>query len=555
MEKNEKTKKNKKIIIITIITIVLICLLFSVIFAIINISNNKIIRGITIQGIDVSKYTKDEALQKFEMLIQEEKSKKIILKYDQNETEITPEDLEAQYNIKDVVNEAYLIGRNSNIFVNNFEIVQSFIFNKNLNIELTINENKLYEIINSFSETLPGKVEQYSYYIEDDNLIITKGKDGISVEKDILVEKVKEELKDFYKNSNIIDAPVIHTKADDIDIDKIYSEVYKEPQDAYIMQDPITVHPNVNGVDFNISIEEAKELIKEDKEEYIIPLKITIANKTLKDLGQEAFPNQLSTFSTKYNSGNANRTTNIKLASEKINNTIIMPGETFSYNQTVGKRTIEAGYKEAGAYAGGQVVQTVGGGICQVSSTLYNAVLYANLEIVERYNHYFESSYVDASRDATVSWGTLDFKFKNNRKYPIKIVTTSKNGVETVSIYGIKEETEYEVIIQSKVISTIKRSIRYENDDELEKGKEVISQNGHDGCISEAYKIVRLNGETISTTLLSRDTYHSLERIIRRGTKEIQEEEEVEETNGQISEEVTEDVTENKEVINEQVIE
>lgn len=555
MEKNEKTKKNKKIIIITIITIVLICLLFSVIFAIINISNNKIIRGITIQGIDVSKYTKDEALQKFEMLIQEEKSKKIILKYDQNETEITPEDLEAQYNIKDVVNEAYLIGRNSNIFVNNFEIVQSFIFNKNLNIELTINENKLYEIINSFSETLPGKVEQYSYYIEDDNLIITKGKDGISVEKDILVEKVKEELKDFYKNSNIIDAPVIHTKADDIDIDKIYSEVYKEPQDAYITQDPITVHPNVNGVDFNISIEEAKELIKEDKEEYIIPLKITIANKTLKDLGQEAFPNQLSTFSTKYNSGNANRTTNIKLASEKINNTIIMPGETFSYNQTVGKRTIEAGYKEAGAYAGGQVVQTVGGGICQVSSTLYNAVLYANLEIVERYNHYFESSYVDASRDATVSWGTLDFKFKNNRKYPIKIVTTSKNGVETVSIYGIKEETEYEVIIQSKVISTIKRSIRYENDDELEKGKEVISQNGHDGCISEAYKIVRLNGETISTTLLSRDTYHSLERIIRRGTKEIQEEEEVEETNGQISEEVTEDVTENKEVINEQVIE
>lgn len=553
MEKKEKKKVNKKILIITIIIIISICLLFSVIFAIINISNNKIIKGITIQNIDVSKYTKEEAFEKFEMLIQEEKSKKIILKYEQNETEITPEDLEATYNVKEVIEEAYLIGRSDNIFVNNFNIVQSFIFGKNLEIELTINENKLSEIINSFSETLPGKVEQYSYYIEDEELVITKGKDGIAVKKEELVEEIKEILKDFSSSSSIIDAPVEFTKAEEIDIDKIHSEVYKEPQDAYITEDPITVHPHVNGIDFDISIEEAKELIKEDKEEYIIPLKITIANKTLKDLGQEAFPNQLSTFSTKYDSSNENRTTNIKLASEKINNTIIMPGETFSYNQTVGKRTIEAGYKEAGAYAGGQVVQTVGGGICQVSSTLYNAVLYANLEIVERYNHYFESSYVDAGRDATVSWGTLDFKFKNNRKYPIKIVSTSKNGVETVSIYGIKEETEYEVIIQSKVISSIKRSVRYEDDAELEIGKEIISQNGHDGCISETYKIVRLNGEIVSNTLLSRDTYHSLERIIRRGTKEI-EDDETEETSGELITDVSDDITENKQVVNEEVV-
>ena len=553
MEKKEKKKVNKKILIITIIIIISICLLFSVIFAIINISNNKIIKGITIQNIDVSKYTKEEALEKFEMLIQEEKSKKIILKYEQNETEITPEDLEATYNVKEVIEEAYLIGRSDNIFVNNFNIVQSFIFGKNLEIELTINENKLSEIINSFSETLPGKVEQYSYYIEDEELVVTKGKDGIAVKKEELVEEIKEILKDFSSSSSIIDAPVEFTKAEEIDIDKIHSEVYKEPQDAYITEDPITVHPHVNGIDFDISIEEAKELIKEDKEEYIIPLKITIANKTLKDLGQEAFPNQLSTFSTKYDSSNENRTTNIKLASEKINNTIIMPGETFSYNQTVGKRTIEAGYKEAGAYAGGQVVQTVGGGICQVSSTLYNAVLYANLEIVERYNHYFESSYVDAGRDATVSWGTLDFKFKNNRKYPIKIVSTSKNGVETVSIYGIKEETEYEVIIQSKVISSIKRSVRYEDDAELEIGKEIISQNGHDGCISETYKIVRLNGEIVSNTLLSRDTYHSLERIIRRGTKEI-EDDETEETSGEVITDVSDDITENKQVVNEEVV-
>lgn len=544
--KNEKIKNNKKIIIITIIIIIVICLFFSVIFAVINIPSNKIINGIKIQNIDAAGYTKEEVLNKFEKMIKEEENKKIILKYDENETEITPKDVQAQYNIKEIVDEAYLTGRKNNIFINNFEIVQSFIFNKNFELALKINEEKLAEIINSFSEKLPGKVEQYSYYIENENLIITKGKDGLAVQKDKLEDEIKKLLGDFSSDSSIIEAPVVHTKADEIDIDKIHSEVYKEPQDAYVTENPTTVHPHVNGIDFDMSIEDAKKLIKEDKEEYIIPLKITIANKTLSDLGQEAFPNQISTFSTKYNAGNTNRSTNIKLATEKINNTIIMPGETFSYNQTVGKRTIQAGYKEAGAYAGGQVVQTVGGGICQVSSTLYNAVLYANLEVVERYNHYFESSYVDASRDATVSWGSLDFKFKNNRQYPIKIVASAKNGVNIVSIYGIKEENEYEVIIQSKIISKIKRNIKYENDDELESGKEVIIQNGHDGCISEAYKIVRLNGEIISNTLLSRDTYNPLERIIKRGTKEPEEHKETQEGVDETSSVVADDITENK---------
>lgn len=103
-----------------------------------------------------------------------------------------------------------------------------------------------------------------------------------------------------------------------------------------------------------------------------------------------------------------------------------MPGETFSYNQTVGERTIAAGYKEAGAYAGGKVVQDVGGGICQTSSTLYNAALLANLEIVDRSNHQFLTSYVDASRDATVAWGSIDFQFKNTRTYPIKIEASAQ---------------------------------------------------------------------------------------------------------------------------------
>ena len=281
----------------------------------------------------------------------------------------------------------------------------------------------------------------------------------------------------------------------------------------------------MNGVDFAITMEEAQKILQEDKDEYEIPLKITIANKTVNDLGEEAFPNTLGTFTTRYDASNKNRSNNIVLASSKINGTVILPGETFSYNKTVGKRTITSGFKEAGAYAGGKVIQEVGGGICQVSSTLYNAVLYANLEIVDRSNHYFECSYVDAGRDATVSWGTVDFKFRNNRTYPIKIEAYSKNGVVKISIKGIKEEKEYEVTIQSKITSIIKKTVQYIEDPTLEIGEEVVEQEGHNGCTSKTYKIVKHNGTVVSNDVISSDSYHALEKIVRKGTKQVKAEE------------------------------
>ena len=239
-------------------------------------------------------------------------------------------------------------------------------------------------------------------------------------------------------------------------------------------------------------------------------------------MGEEAFPDELSSYSTRYDPSNLNRSNNIEISAEKIDGTIIMPGETFSYNQTVGERTIAEGYKEAGAYAGGRVVQDVGGGICQTSSTLYNAALLANLEIVDRSNHQFLTSYVSAGRDATVSWGSIDFKFKNSREYPIKIEARAKNGVCEMSIYGIKEEKEYKVEIESNVLSYIPYTTKYENDSSLAEGKEVVEQSGYNGCTSEAYRVLKLNGEVVSRTLLSKDTYDPMTRIIKRGTKKAQ---------------------------------
>lgn len=541
-KKEKKGKCKKRIrIIISLIVIFLIILFFSTIFAIVNLANSKIVSGVSIQGIDVSNMEKSKAIQMLTDLTNNVENKQILLKYNDLEYSINIEELNLEYNIALAVENAYNIGRDGNIFENNLKIIKSKLFTENIELTIDYDSDVLSSKISSLEVLLPGVMQEYSYYIEDEDLIITKGKAGIVINKEELESQIIEEIYKFDGTISIINVPVIEKEPAEIDIEKIYNEIYKEAEDAYVTQEPLTVHPNVNGVDFAITIEEASKILMEDQEEYVIPLKITIADITISDLGEEAFPNTLGTFTTIYDASNKNRSNNVQLASEKINGTVIMPGETFSYNQIVGKRTIEAGFKEAGAYAGGQVIQEVGGGICQVSSTLYNAVLYANLEIVERSNHYFQSSYVDAGRDATVSWGTVDFKFKNNRTYPIKVEASSKNGVCKVTIKGINEETEYEVVISSKITSIIQKSTKYEEDSSLESTVEKVTQEGHNGCTSQAYKTLKLNGVTISTELLSSDYYHALDKIIVKGTKVV--EQTTEETGAEPSYENTEETT------------
>lgn len=342
----------------------------------------------------------------------------------------------------------------------------------------------------------------------------------MQVESDNFKELLEETIRKEENRSFII--PVKEIAPKEINIEKIYEEIHKEAQNAYIEENPIEVHPHVNGVDFAISIEEANQILLEEKEEYIIPLKITVPEITLEKLGEKAFPHVLGTFSTTYSASNENRVNNLELASNKIDGTIILPGETFSYNKIVGERTIAKGYKEAAVYSGGKVVDGIGGGICQLSSTLYNAVIYANLEITERSNHRFLTSYVTAGRDATVSWGTIDFCFKNTRSYPVKIESSVKNGVVTTTIRGIKEEKEYEVIIESTVTEVIPYKINYIKDSKLPQGSEEIKQYGANGAKSVTYKVLKYNGAIVSRTLISSDTYSQLERIVKKGTKRVQ---------------------------------
>ena len=518
-KKNEKNPKKKiKKIIISIIIVAIIMLIFSTVFALTNINNEKIISGITIEGVEVSGLTKEEAISKLETLYSEKIEKNIMLQYQDFNSELNPTLMEVNYDIEKAVNEAYSLGRRGNIFINNYNIIGTLIAKKDFDIDMTMNEDTTRQTINDIGANLPGILIESSYSVEDDELIITRGKEGVVISTDTLLSKVKDMLCDIQETENVIEIPVETKTPQEIDIDKIHSEIYQEAKDAYYTKDPFTVYPEVEGIDFDV--EKAKEIIAaEVKDEYVIDLVITKPKVTIEDIGTEAFPDRLSTFSTKYNAGDKDRTTNLVIACRKLNGKVLMPGETFSYNETLGPRTYAAGYRNGKIYENGQVVDGLGGGICQISSTLYNAALMSDMEIVERRNHQFVTSYVNAGRDATVVYGLTDFRFKNTRTYPVRLVASATGGVATVSIYGIKEaDREYTYSFKTETVSTIPYTTKYIEDSSLAAGKEVVTQSGTNGLVSKTYMTKMLNGKVVSTKLLSTDTYSAMQRIVKRGT-------------------------------------
>ncbi len=517
---NKKTKKQVKTVIavLIIVAIVLIISLVSTIFALVNLTNNKVIDGITIKGVELVGFSKEDAKLEMEELIKQQLSMQIILQYEDYETSISPEQIEASYNIDKAIEIAYSIGREGNIIKNNYDILFAMLFGKNIDIDFSYNDKSLTQMCEDISKKIPGAMKETSYYIEGDKLIITKGTVGKVIKIEELKKKIISQIIEG-TNKNVIEIPVEEKEPEEISIEKIYKEIYKEPKDAYYTTEPFTIYPHEDGVDFAITMEEAKKLLEEEKQEYEIPLKYTSPEKTTHDIGTEAFPDLISRFSTKYDVTLRNRTTNLELASNKINGYVLLPGEEFSYNKVVGERTIAAGYKEAAMYSGGEVVDGLGGGICQISSTLYNVVVKANLEVTQRSNHQFVTSYVDAGKDATVVYGAIDFKFVNTRKYPIKITSTVKNGIVEMKIFGVKEEVEYDIEIETETLSYIPYSVKYIEDSKLNAGEEIVQQYGASGRKTKAYKVCRLNGAIVSKTLISTDTYSPMNKIIRRGTK------------------------------------
>ena len=509
-------RKDNTLFIYIVLVAIFIGIIFASFFAFyVNQKGKDTIQGgVYIKGINVSGLTKQEAISLLHSELDTKFNDHIVLKYKNYDYYLEPEQIEVEFDVEDSVEFAYSIGREKGMFQDVKDYIAVLMNHINIEPVFRYNENALQKYLEDVEAKLPDQLEQSSYYLEDDDeLIITTGSVGAGIYYDDLKKEIVTNLQEITYSNRYIDIPTYEKLPDPIDLNAIHEDIYVKPENAYFTTDPYMVYPHVIGVDF--SVEDVKRHIEENPGfgEYLVKLSLTTPEVVTDDIGMEAFPHLLASFSTKY-VNNPNRTTNLRLASNKINSKVIMPGETFSFNKVVGKRTVAAGYKNAAIFQDGQVTDGLAGGICQISSTLYNAALKADMTIVSRRNHMFIPSYVDGGRDATVVWGSTDFVFKNERNYPVKIESTVSDGVARVAFYGFKRETEYDIDIETQKVKTIQFNTVSQKKSGYSKGE--VIQGGVNGSVWDSWRVYRLNGEVVKREKLYRDTYDAQNKIIAR---------------------------------------
>ena len=256
----------------------------------------------------------------------------------------------------------------------------------------------------------------------------------------------------------------------------------------------------------------------EDSKYVAIPVIAVEPKVTLKSLRDAGIVEMQSIYSTKFNDEDVKRSINIKLAAEKINGCLLQPGQIFSFNDVVGPRDKASGFQEALEFFDGELVPGIGGGVCQVSSTLYNAALLANLEIKERLNHAKPLSYVGLGRDATVAYGVLDFKFVNSSASPVMIVSEVKNDTLYVAIFG-RERIKEHIEIVTTDIKEIKPVTVKKPDPELPAGETKLENKGAPGYDLKVYRVVTLGGKILKREFLSKDQYLADNIIVKVGVK------------------------------------
>ena len=302
-----------------------------------------------------------------------------------------------------------------------------------------------------------------------------------------------------------------------VDLDALYAEHCIDAVSAEL--DPETLEVSQSVVGYRFDLEQAKEALLNSQPGDVLKfpfldIQPDMDTETLKSM---LFRDELATYEA-YQGSSSNRATNLRLACEALNGIILLPGDEFSYNQALGERTADKGYKGAASYLNGETVTTLGGGICQPSSALYMCTLYADLEIVERTCHSYPSSYVPLGMDATVSWGGPDFRFKNNTDFPIRIDAVADGGKVTIKLIGT-ETKDYYVKMEYEVLGV---SYPETKEIEVEPGSGhkdgEVKTTAYTGYTVQSYKLKydRDSDELISREKESYSAYSKRDKVVYR---------------------------------------
>ncbi len=512
--KQQKNNKHKKTAVI-VIAVLIVMLVFALSFF-----KSTAYSGVSVAGISVGGKSEKE----IQTLLEKEIGKnmpEISVSVGENTLKIPFAEV-AVVDYEKTAEKAIEIGR-SNCFTGLWTYVTPFV-DRDTDIIVSVDSVKLNAYLDQLEASLENAYKRTTIMAGEDKIEIVTGHEGVGIDYAQVSKQIREKLvqnKDAH-----IEAKLVNKAFDPNISDEELESIKGEPTDAYYDAENKKIVPHTFG--YELDKQEIQNILKTAKPDstYSIPVKSVAPEKTTEDVEKEMFGDLLGTYTTTYNASQLDRSHNVALAASKFNGYIMENGDIFSYNDTVGERSLAAGFKNAAVYTSNGVENGIGGGVCQPSTTLYNAVLYANLEIVYRKNHSYPVSYAPKGQDATVVWGAVDFKFKNNTGYPIYIKTSVSNGKCVVSIYG-KKTKAYSVEIVNTTVSTKPYTTEYTDDPEMEAGKEKTTRDGITGYEVRSVRRVTIDGVTTEQQLPA-SSYRMLPRKVTRGTKEAEPEEDAE---------------------------
>ena len=472
-DKPKRKSKKLPILLISICTLVLL-LLGGAAFGVMHFLGQEkddglILNNVTVAGVNIGGMTPEEAAAAIHRVTDMTFTvENMVIHLPDTILELSPKDTKAKLDVNAAVEAAYNYGRTGTAEENAKAKADSLISNHTIALLpfLKLDTDYIRDQLDSYGEYFNSDYEESSWELEgkmpelagdkfDEKaepqvLVLKPGKPGRYVD----IDKIYNDVLDAY-SMNLFEVKTNMTDEEQIpealDLEELFEMLCTEAEDASMDMESFEVTVETYGYTFDL--EQAQKMLSETPwgETLEIPMEYIEPEVLSKDLEEKLFRDVLADVETPH-TNDANRNTNLKLACEAINGLVLMPGDTFDYNKALGERTEKKGYKPAGALSAGTSTTEVGGGICQVSSTLYYGCLLADLEIVTRRSHSLPSSYMPMMGiDATVSWGGPEFRFKNNTNYPIRIEAEVSGGKVKVKLIGT-DEKDYYVKMEVKVV-------------------------------------------------------------------------------------------------------
>ena len=429
------------------------------VYAALKVSNSpRNFPNLSINDIKVGNMTRQETIDTLNAYGWQEAmmSPMVVTTYGGVRVEVDPVSAGAAITAEEAAEAAFSYGKGPDIFRNLIHYLENLmmhgmVISEETAIRTDYVAEKATEVVNRFNEGLGDT--PYTVDIPGETITVTKGQGSARLNERELYNRMISALENGQKELNftsLMSEPIMP------DFDALYTELAVEPVEARFSDDGrFTIYPETIGCWFDVEGAKATWLAAETGETFRIPVRETVPAVTAASLEATLFRDLLGAMTTKYTNSGDNRCSNVRLCASRINDMILYPGDVFSYNEVVGKRTEEAGFLPAPAYVGvgeDSVKDEIGGGACQVSSTTYCASIFAFLETVERTAHVYPVNYIQLGTDATVTipeegGNVMDMKFRNNKNYPVKIVAYTEETEElktlTVEIWGTLEETDY----------------------------------------------------------------------------------------------------------------